>query len=458
MKKSHKLNIHIIRRLSAKCQVFLYRHGGFLSDVTYIKVLYWLKMGKKLNLRKPQTFSEKLQWLKLYDRKPEYTQMVDKYAVKDYVAKIIGKEYIIPTLGVWNKPEDIEWETLPNQFVLKTTHGGGSSGVVICKDKASFNRQHAVAKLKESLNQDIYRKFKEWPYKNVPKRIIAEKYLDPNPNKKDIPDYKWYCFNGEPKYCQVIQDRSTKETIDFFDTNWAHQEFVGLNHPGSVGFEHASVTPNRPGNLETQIRIAKDLSKNIPFSRIDLYEIGEREYFGEITFYPMSGFGVFSPNNYNELLGQMLVLPGEKRGGVIINELQCNKLVFTKPDLSDYKFFCFNGEPKYCQVISGRETKKCIDFFDHDWNHQPFHEPSHYPFADVEPKKPKYLEKMWQAAAKLAQDKAFSRIDFYEVGDDVFFGEITFFPTSGMGSFEPEYYETIFGEMICLPEKERDDD
>lgn len=275
----------------------------WLPDKVYVKLLFRLKMGRRLHLKNPQTFSEKLQWLKLYDRKPEYTQMVDKYAVKDYVAKIIGEEYIIPTIGVWDKPEDIDWNILPEQFVLKTTYGGGSSGVVICKDKNSLDRNKAIAKLNVSMKQDIYRTLKEWPYKNVPKRIIAEKYIKPSPEQNDLPDYK---------------------------------------------------------------------------------------------------------------------------------------------------FFCFNGEPKYCQVISGRETKKCIDFFDHEWKHQPFHEPSYYPFADIEPAKPKYLDKMWQAAAQLAKDKAFSRIDFYEVGDDVLFGEITFFPTSGMGGFDPIIYDRIWGDLIKL--------
>lgn len=293
-----------LKRPKATMAVVLEHYFTWLPDKVYVKLLFRLKMGRKLNLKNPLTFSEKLQWLKLYDRKPEYTRMVDKYAVKDYVANIIGEEYIIPTLGVWDKPEDIEWEKLPDKFVLKTTHGGGSSGVVICKDKTTFDRQQAISKLKKSLKQDIYRTLKEWPYKNVPKRIIAEKYIEPHPETKDLPDYK---------------------------------------------------------------------------------------------------------------------------------------------------FFCFNGEPKYCQVISGRDTGKRIDFFDKDWNHQPFHEPSYYSFANVEPAKPKYLDKMWQAAACLAKGKEFSRIDFYEVGDDVFFGEITFFPTSGLGGFSPDDYETIIGKMISLP-------
>lgn len=289
--------------------------GQWLPDSVYIKLLYRFQMGKWLNLKDPKTFQEKLQWLKLHDRNPEYTNMVDKYAVKEYVANIIGDEYIIPTLGVWDKPEDIEWDMLPNQFVLKTTHSGGSTGVVICKDKSSFNKEKAITKLNQSLKQDVYRTLKEWPYKNVPHRIIAEKYIDPLPDKKDLPDYKWYCFNGEPKFCQVIQDRTSNETIDFFDTEWRHQSFVGLNPPGGNDFEHAAVTPERPDNLETQIRIASELSKKIPFSRIDLFEIGRNIFFGEITFYPASGIGFFKPDQYNEILGEMLTIPGATEAG-----------------------------------------------------------------------------------------------------------------------------------------------
>lgn len=293
----------------------LCRYGKNLSDEKYLKIMYFLRMRHRLNLKSPKTFSEKLQWLKLYDRRPEYTTMVDKYAVKDYVAGIIGKDYIIPTLGVWDNPDDIEWDKLPDQFVLKTTHGGGGKSVFVCKDKSTFDKEGVVQELKKSLNVDIYRMLKEWPYKNVVKRVIAEKYIEPRPDIKDLPDYKWYCFNGEPKYCQVIQNRSEKETIDFFDTEWNHQVFVGLNPAAGPAAGPAAVSPACPAHLETQIRIAKELSKGMPFSRIDLYELEEGTYFGEITFYPASGLGEFSPQDYNYILGKMLTLPGENRGG-----------------------------------------------------------------------------------------------------------------------------------------------
>lgn len=266
-------------------------------------------MGRKLDLKNPKTFSEKLQWLKLYDRKPIYTTMVDKYAVKQYVAEKIGKEYVIPTLGVWNTVEEIEWDKLPNQFVLKVTHDSG--GVVICKDKSSFDFDSAKSILQKALKHDYYYSHREWPYKDVPHRIIAESYMQSKPDVNDLPDYKWYCFNGEPKFCQVIQNRHSSETIDFFDIEWQHQEFVGLNPVAQKAVE----IPQRPKDLESQIKIAKTLSKGIAYCRIDLYEINDLEYFGEITFYPMSGMGVFKPDQYNEILGAMLKLPGVNWGG-----------------------------------------------------------------------------------------------------------------------------------------------
>lgn len=280
------------------------------SDRLYIQFVYYLEMGKWPNLSNPQTFNEKLQWLKLYNRRPEYSTMVDKYAVKEYVANIIGDEYIIPTLGVWDKPEQIDWDALPNQFVLKTTHGGGNTGVVICRNKQTLDKKKAIDKLNRSLKEDIYRILREWPYKNVKPRILAEKYIEPRPDIKDLPDYKFFCFNGEPKYCQVITGRGTKMSVDFFDKEWNHQSF---QEPDSYPF--ADVEPSKPEHLEKMWAAAAKLAEGIPFSRIDFYDVQENVYFGEITFYPTSGMGRFRPDQYNKILGKMISIPGEKWGG-----------------------------------------------------------------------------------------------------------------------------------------------
>jgi len=289
------------------CSSLLKRLYFLFPDKLYLTLLYRLEMGHWIDWKSPKTFTEKIQWLKVYNRKPEYTTMVDKYAVKQYVADRIGDEYIIPTLGVWDKTEDIDWDSLPDQFVLKTTHGGGSGGVVICQDKSNLDKSAAVTKLNESMRSDIYSNLREWPYKNVPKRIIAEKFMAPVKETvlTDLPDYKFFCFNGEPKYCQVIRDRHFKETIDFYDMDWNHQEFVGLNPMAGNG----SIPVDRPEHLEEMIEVCKKLSKDIPFVRVDLYVIDNKEYFGELTLYPASGVGHFSPEEWDAIFGGWLTLP-----------------------------------------------------------------------------------------------------------------------------------------------------
>ena len=292
----------------------------FLPDKLYLSLRYRCKMGQWINWNTPKTFAEKLQWLKVYNRRPEYTMMVDKYAVKDYVANIIGDKYIIPTIGVWDTPEDISWDSLPNQFVLKTTQGGGGGGVVICRDKATLDKEEAIKILKESLRLDLYSSLREWPYKNVQRRVLAEMYIEPSQSvgSGDLPDYKFFCFNGIPLYCQVIRDRSGMETIDFYDMNWKHLPFVGLNPvrpTKDTPIARNGTTPvPRPNHLDAMKEICEKLSKGIPFVRVDLYVVGEVEFFGELTFFPASGMGTFTPEEWQYKLGEMIKLPIEDRG------------------------------------------------------------------------------------------------------------------------------------------------
>lgn len=275
---------------------------GIIPDDCYIRLLYGLTTGKKLNLSNPQLFKEKIQWLKLYNRNPLFTQMVDKYSVKAYVAERIGEKYIIPNLGVWESFNEIDFNTLPEKFVLKTTHGGGNCGVVVCSDRNKFDKRSAEKKLRKSLSQDIYRNFREWPYKDVPKRIIAERYIESD--NSDLTDYKVFCFNGKPKFIQVIQNRSIHETIDFFDTDWKHQEFVGL----TPNVKNSEKSIPRPARLDEMLGIATTLSYGIPFLRVDLYVVDDNIYFGELTFFPASGLGTFTPDIWDLRLGQMLNL------------------------------------------------------------------------------------------------------------------------------------------------------
>ena len=293
---------YYLRRPTIALDRLLIRYGGWLPDKQYLDCRFFLKLGYKLNLKNPKTFSEKLQWLKLYDRKPEYTRMVDKYEAKKYVSEIIGADFIIPTLGVWDKVEDIEWEKLPDRFVLKCTHDSG--GLVICKNKSTFDKQMALFKLRKSLRNDYYKSGREWPYKNVKPRIIAEEYLDPKPSTNDLPDYKFFCFNGVPKYCQVISGRGTKMCIDFYDKAWNHQPF----HEPQI-YPFAPDKQERPQRFDLMWELAAKLSENKSFSRIDFYEVRGKVYFGEITFFPTSGMGGFMPKEYDEVFGDLLSLP-----------------------------------------------------------------------------------------------------------------------------------------------------
>lgn len=277
---------------------------SWLPDKPYLELLFRLRMGYKLNLKNPQTFSEKLQWLKLYCRKPEFTKMVDKHAVKDYVASIIGEEYIIPTLGVWDRPEDIEWEKLPQQFVLKTTHGGGLGGVVICKDKDTFDKEKAVAKLKRSMKQDIYRQLREWPYKNVPRRILAEQYIVDSNN--ELNDFKIFNFDGEPRMIEVDYDRFKGHLRNLYTTDWERISAV-LKYPSDPEREF-----ERPAVLDELKELCRKVSAGIPHVRSDFFIVDDKIYFGELTFFHGSGYEKTTPEEFNRTIGDWLVLPDER--------------------------------------------------------------------------------------------------------------------------------------------------
>ena len=279
-------------------------HGFFswMPDVIFTKMIFRAMLGYKLDLKNPRTFNEKLQWLKLYDRKPEYTIMVDKYAVKKYVAGKIGAEYIIPTLGVWDKAEDIDFNQLPNQFVLKTAHGGGGGGVVICKDKTKLDRSEVVKKLKKSLSQDIYKSLREWPYKNVPKRIIAEKYME-DISTKELRDYKFFCFDGVVKALFVAMERSTGDVkFDYFDSDFNHLDIVQVHPMSGRKIE-------KPKTFDEMKKLAAKLSEGSPHVRVDFYEINGKVYFGELTFTHHGGITPFHPQKWDRIFGDWLELP-----------------------------------------------------------------------------------------------------------------------------------------------------
>ena len=277
---------------------------ALLSNKIVIKALFYFEMGYKLNLKKTKTFNEKLQWLKLYQRDPIMTKMVDKYEVKQYVADKIGEEYIIPTLGVWDSFEDIYFEKLPNQFVLKTTHDSG--GVIVVKNKSTMDKEAARYILTKSLKHDFYQKFKEWPYKNVARRIIVEKYME-DESGFELKDYKIFCFNGLPKLIQVDFGRFSEHKRNIYSTDW---EYLGFS---SLYPTDPNIKIRRPKKLDSMLNIAKKLSKGMPHVRIDLYLIYDQIYFGEFTFYHESGFGNFKPEKWDTILGKWIKLPNFSR-------------------------------------------------------------------------------------------------------------------------------------------------
>lgn len=282
--------------------VLLAHLGQFLPDEIYIKLKWKNAMGYPLNLDNPITFNEKLQWLKLNDRKSIYTQMVDKYGAKLYVSEKLGKQFIIPTLGVWDSVEEIDWDFLPNRFVLKCTHDSG--GLIICKDKAKLNIKKARKVLKQSLAFDFYKAGREWPYKDVPRRIIAEEFMEDS-DCQELSDFKIHCFNGEPKVILVCRDRFSKTglTEDFYDSEWNHLNIRRPEHPNAV------VSMEKPKELDQMLDFAKRLSNNIPFLRVDFYIVNHKIYFGELTFYPATGMVPFIPNKWDEMFGSWITLP-----------------------------------------------------------------------------------------------------------------------------------------------------
>lgn len=427
------------------------RFGTWLPDKQFLKIKFWLSLGYKLNIKNPKTFQEKIQWLKLYNRMPEYTKMVDKYAVKDYVAGIIGKEYIIPTLGVWESTEEIDFHELPNQFVLKTTHAGGGGGVIVCRDKSMLDIESAKQKLDKSLKSDIYKYYREWPYKNVPRRIIAEQLLE-IPDKKDLIDYKIYCFNGKPVYIQVIQDRNTKETIDFFDTEWNHQEFLGLlNERSEISYE--ATVPTEPDNLDEMLIVAEKLAKDTTFVRVDLYNIDSKVYFGELTFYPASCFGKFTPAEWPSKHRDLIQLNDNK-------QFKCKKKYIVNLDqdiiekiddeIRDYKFFCFDGVPIFLKVDFGRFTEHHANYYDMDWNILPFGEAGFPPIFEKKIAKPINFNKMVEIAKQLSKGHQFLRVDLYNILGKIYFGELTFYPASGFGAFTSVKWDIVVGDYLKI--------
>lgn len=272
-----------------------------LSDKMYIKKLYKLRTGKKLNLRNPQTFNEKMNWLKLYDRRPEYTVMVDKYKVREYISEKIGEQYLVPLIGVWDSPDEIDFDSLPDKFVLKCNH---DNGVIICRDKSKLDIEKTKKELAFRLNRNYYKKLREWPYKNVPRKIICEKFME-NTNNEELHDYKLFCFNGKVKLIEVNSERFSdicKE--DHFDINWNHCDVTWNPSSGKE--------LQKPSNFDDMVSLAELFSQDIPFLRVDFNHWNDKLYMGEFTFFYGGSMKLFK-ETWETKLGDWIELPNKRR-------------------------------------------------------------------------------------------------------------------------------------------------
>ena len=272
----------------------------YVPDRLWVEFKYFTHFRRRCNLKAPKTFNEKLQWLKLYYHKTSHTTMVDKYGMKRYVDETLGGQYTIPLLGVWDRVEDIDFESLPNQFVLKTTHD--CAGIVICTDKTKLDIAGAKEILGRAMKNNYYVRYREWPYKHVVPRIIAEQYMV-DESGTQLKDYKVFCFNGEPYCIQVDFDRFQGHKKNLYSLGWELLDF-SFNYPA-----HPEIEIKKPAALGEMLEIARKLSVGEPFVRVDFYSIEGRPYVGEITFFPASGYGKFVPEEYDRFFGDMIHLP-----------------------------------------------------------------------------------------------------------------------------------------------------
>ncbi len=286
-----------------KCDKFLQKTARYWPDKLYLSLLFRLRGGYKINFNNPQTFNEKLNWLKLYDNNPLYSQLADKYGAKLYVKSIIGENHVAECYGVWNDANDINFDELPDQFVLKCTHDSGSR--IICKNKSLLDISTVINNLNQGLKKEYYYKSREWPYKNITPKIIAEQFLDDHNGGNELRDYKFWCFNGEPKVVYL-----TNKGADIYE-NFYDMDFkpLDVNH----GFHRHAPEFKEPDNFQEMKKLATQLSKDLPFVRVDFFDVDGNIYFAEFTFYDWGGMRPFTDYNWDLKLGQWLRLPEKKQ-------------------------------------------------------------------------------------------------------------------------------------------------
>lgn len=417
---------------------------NWIPDWIMIPLQYKIHTGRTLHLRNPKRFTEKLQLYKLKYRNPDMLRCTDKYEVRSYVEEKGMGDCLIPLIGVYNKAEEIDFDALPRQFVAKTTDGGGGNSVFICKDKEKIMEEDFFARMRKWMAEPKgLHAGREWAYENhFPRRIVIEKLIG-NERMKDLSDYKFFCFDGKPMYCQLIQDRATKETIVFYDMEWNHMPFYGLNPL------HGPAA--KPQGFEQMTEIAANLSKGYHFVRVDLYNVEGTTFFGELTFYPASGYGHFTPDEWDERLGELLNIPCDQlmEGGkyLIVNGVIHE--LYRGDDLVDYKFFCFNGKVHYVYGICDRKVGVSAQFgiYDREFNKLDVDRCDERHQEVALPKPPNY-ETMVEVAERLSEGFPHVRVDLYNVMGQIYFGELTFYDGSGYMQFSPDSFDFEMGEKF----------
>lgn len=274
---------------------------NWISDTNYVKWRYRIQHNQSLDLENPKTFNEKLQWLKLNYHNPEYVPLVDKIQVREHISNLVGDEYLIPLIGVWENANDIDWDLMPDKFVLKCSHDSGS--VIVCTDKSTFDKKAAITTLNKALGRNYYYAGREWPYKFVKPKVMAEKFLETS-EKDELRDYRFFCFEGEPKFISVDTNINNKSKTrrNLYDLNW------NLLDAEITYKKDLNNSLDKPNKLDEMIEISKKLSESLPHVRIDLYNIDDEIYFGEYTFYHQSGLGIIRPNEFDLKLGSWINL------------------------------------------------------------------------------------------------------------------------------------------------------
>lgn len=419
-----------------------------MSDKYYLSVLWKMIMGYELDWEHPKTFNEKLQWLKLHDRNPLYTTLVDKYRVKQWVADKIGEQYVIPTLAVYNSVDEIDLDKLPNQFVLKCNHDSGS--VVICRDKTSFDLEAAKTKLGNALKNNFYWEAREWPYKNVKRCVFAEQFMKDATMDDGSPDSQVMLFEGLPKVIDT----------DFSLFEWHKQKLYGV-HWNLIEKEIKSRLCQNGydfhANLKDAFNLFEKMREDMSVIRSEWYAMDNKLLFVDVAISRNVELGHVDIQKFGIEMDACVKLPVSERfdvGWLIVVDgfvfyLHHESSIPSFVGLKDYKWFCFNGEPKVMYIANDRAEFPTMNFYNMDFEPLPLYTKD--PPAYDNPPKPKRFEEMKSLSSKLSIGIPQVRVDFYENDTALYFGEMTFFHGGGLSEIHPKEWNVKMGDWIKLP-------